>query len=99
MAAHGAGLAAAQKNSSESSQRLRDEAGFDFVVAEECAVFDECDAYREVYGEHVIDIEYSDTDLDFARACADGVLPASAVLRDRLLTGPDDPDYVFETCG
>lgn len=95
--AHDAGLAAGQKNSGEHSRRLH-EAGFDFAVAEECAVFDECDAYRAVYGPHVIDIEYTDTDLDFRRACADGLLLPSTVLRDRDLVGPDDPDYAFDTC-
>ncbi len=96
--AHDAGLAAGQKNSSEHSRQLKDEAGFDFAVTEECGVFDECDAYRDVYGPHVIGIEYTDTDLDFAAACADGILPASVVLRDRDLVGPDDPAYRFEVC-
>ncbi len=31
--------------------------------------------------------------------CADPETPASVVLRDRDLVTPDDPEYVFETCG
>ena len=97
-AAHGAGLAAAQKNAAEDAEALREAASFDFAVAEECAVFDECDMYADVYGEHVISVEYSDTEIDFATACAAPSAPASMVLRDRDLTGPDDDAYVFALC-
>ncbi len=99
-AAHGAGLAAGQKNAAEDAAALRDRAGFDFAVTEECAVFEECDVYTAVYGAHVIDIEYSDElPRSFAEMCADPESPASMVLRDRDLVAPDDPAYVFETCG
>lgn len=95
--AHASGLAAAQKNAAEYATELHDEAGFDFAVAEECAVHDECAAYTDVYGERVIDIEYTDqTSRPFAQTCAD--TPASTVLRDRALSTPDDPGYAFETC-
>jgi hypothetical protein len=52
-----------------------------------------------VYGEHVIDIEYTD-DLrgEFADVCADPQVPASTILRDRDLTTPDSAEYVFESC-
>lgn len=97
--AHDAGLAAGQKNSAEDAARLREDAGFDFAVTEECAVFEECARYTEVYGEHVIDIEYSDElPRSFAEMCADAESPASMVLRDRDLVTPDDEAYVFETC-
>ncbi|MEV4668466.1 endo alpha-1,4 polygalactosaminidase [Microbacterium sp. LWO12-1.2] len=99
-AAHGAGLAAGQKNAAEDAAALRDRAGFDFAVTEECAVFEECDVYTAVYGAHVIDIEYSDElPRSFAEMCADAESPASMVLRDRDLVTPDNPAYVFETCG
>ena len=75
---------------------LREEAGFDFAVVEECAEFDECEAYEAVYGDHVIAIEYDGT--VFLTACSDGQLPESAVLRDRDLSAPEDPGYVFELC-
>ncbi|KAA9087378.1 endo alpha-1,4 polygalactosaminidase [Microbacterium radiodurans] len=97
--AHGAGLAAGQKNAAEYARTLRDEAGFDFAVVEECAAFAECDAYTDVYGDAVVDIEYTDNlPRDWAEVCADPATPRSVVLRDRDLTTPGDPDHVFETC-
>ena len=97
--AHDAGLASGQKNTAELGERGREQAGFDFVVAEECHRFDECAAYTAVYGEAVIDIEYSD-DLrgDFSDACDDPAAPRSTVLRDRDLVTPADEGYVFESC-
>ena len=98
-AAHDAGLAAGQKNAAEDAAALHERAGFDFAVTEECAAFDECDRYTAVYGEHVIDIEYSDTlPTSFAEMCADETSPSSMVLRDRDLVTPDDDAYVFELC-
>jgi hypothetical protein len=93
LAAHEAGLAAAQKNSAGESERFRDEVGFDFAVTEECARYDECSDYTDAYGDLVFDIEYSAEFL--VDACA---TVASAILRDRDLTTPDDPAYVFEGC-
>lgn len=94
--AHDAGLAAGQKNTPRLATRGRDEAGFDFAVAEECAQYDECAAYTDVYGAAVLDIEY--TDDGFAAACADADRPPSTIRRDRDLTTPDDPAYVFDAC-
>lgn len=97
--AHQAGLAAAQKNAAEDAALLREKARFDFAVVEECMVFDECGAYTDVYGDHVLAIEYTDAlPRPFAELCADPDRPASIVLRDRALTMPDSPDYVFELC-
>jgi hypothetical protein len=98
--AHAAGLAIAQKNAAELGARGRDDAGFDFAVAEECHRFDECGLYTDVYGDDVLDIEYTD-DLrgDFGAVCADPQVPASTILRDRDLTRPGDVDYRFEACG
>jgi hypothetical protein len=98
--AHAAGLAIAQKNSAELGARGRDEAGFDFAVAEECHRYDECASYTDVWGDHVVDIEYTD-DLrgDFAAVCADEQVPSSTILRDRNLTTPSDPEYRFAACG
>jgi len=98
-AAHEAGLAAGQKNAAEDAATLRERAGFDFAVAEECLVFDECGLYTAAYGAHVIAVEYSDTGIDFARACDEPSAPASLVLRDRDLVGPGDDAYVFGVCG
>lgn len=97
--AHRAGLAAGQKNAPEDAERLRAEAGFDFAVVEECAYYDECTAYTDVYGDAVVAIEYTDAiDRPFDELCADPAVPASLVLRDRDLTMPGDADYAFEIC-
>lgn len=97
--AHQSGLAAAQKNAAEDAALLREQARFDFAVVEECMVFDECGAYTDVYGDHVLAIEYTDAlPRPFDGLCADPDRPASIVLRDRDLTTPDNPDYVFELC-
>ena len=94
--AHEAGLAAGQKNTPQLGDRGRDEAGFDFAVAEECAQYDECAAYTGVYGAAVLDVEY--TDEGFAAACADPDRPPSTVRRDRDLTTPGTRGYAFATC-
>jgi hypothetical protein len=93
------GLASGQKNSAELGTRGRDEAGFVFAVSEECAAFDECSAYTDVYGDNVIDIEYTDeVDVDFDELCADPERIPLTILRDRNLVTPNDPDYVYEAC-
>lgn len=97
-AAHASGLAAGQKNVAEEAVALRTRARFDFAIAEECGEFDECAVYAAAYGDHVIDIEYTDGGTDFRAACAEGVLPGSVVLRDRDLATPDEDGYVFELC-
>ena len=97
--AHAAGLAAGQKNAAEDAAALRTGAGFDFAVAEECAAYRECAAYTDVYGERVIDIEYTDQlPRSFQELCAADDSPASMVLRDRDLVTPTDPAHVFESC-
>ena len=97
--AHDAGLAAAQKNAAEHAAALQERAGFDFALVEECAAHDECQDYSAVYGEHVIDIEYTDNlPRSFSELCADENSPTSMVLRDRNLTRPGDEGYVFELC-
>ncbi len=97
--AHRAGLAVGQKNAAEYTTRLKQDAGFDFAVAEECAVYTECAAYTGVYGDAVIDIEYTDAlPREFAEMCADPESPQSMILRDRDLATPDAPGYVFEAC-
>lgn len=98
--AHDAGLAAGQKNAAEDAARLRERAGFDFAVVEECATYEECDAYTDVYGDQVIDIEYTDElPRPFTEMCDDDSSPASMVLRDRDLLPAGDDGHVFETCG
>ncbi|WP_235038022.1 endo alpha-1,4 polygalactosaminidase [Microbacterium sp. 18062] len=97
--AHTEGLAAAQKNAAEDAARLHRDAGFDVAIAEECAAYEECPAYTQVYGEQVVAIEYTDNERrPFEAVCADDATPRSVVLRDRDLVTPADEDYVLEWC-
>lgn len=100
--AHKSGLAIAQKNAAETTTAAQEDLGFDFAVAEECAVHDECAAYTSVYGPHVLQIEYPDSledaGMTFADACA---LPDRAplmILRDRGLVAQGVEEYRFESC-
>ncbi len=93
-AAHAAGLAIAQKNSAELVAR-RDELGTDFVVAEECNRYDECDVYTGAYGDHVLVIEYRTA--DFTKGCSNHP-GLSIVLRDLELVTPGNPAYVYDGC-
>ncbi|RKS04856.1 glycosyl hydrolase family 114 [Nocardiopsis sp. Huas11] len=96
--AHERGLAAAQKNAAELTGRAREEAGFDFAVAEECAAFDECAAYTDVYAT-VLVIEYPDTlDTPFDQVCEAPDTPATTILRDRGLLVPGDAKYLRRSC-
>lgn len=97
--AHTAGLAVAQKNAPELGGRGRGEAGFDFAIAEQCHRYNECEAYTSVYGARVIDIEYIDgLASGVADVCADAGIPYSTIVRDRDLTTPGNPEYVFHNC-
>ncbi|SEQ28123.1 Glycoside-hydrolase family GH114 [Lentzea albida] len=97
--AHDRGLPIGQKNSAEISRRAHDEVGFDFAVTEECHAFNECSTYTDVYGAHVMDVEYTDNLRGtFAGACADPATPRTTTLRDRGLVGPENPDHVFQHC-
>jgi len=92
--AHAASMAIAQKNSSELVPR-KAELGTDFVVAEECNRYTECDAYRAGYGDHVLVIEYRRE--DFTKGCS--AYPGlSIVLRDRDLVPAGAAGYVFDGC-
>jgi len=91
-------LAVAQKNTAELAPRGR-AVGFDFAVAEECQVFNECDAYTAAYGTHVIEIEYTDNGrVAFATACRVRHGRVSIVLRDRPLTPAGSPAYAYAAC-
>jgi hypothetical protein len=93
-AAHQHGLAIAQKNSAEIVDR-RAELGTDFVVTEECNVYDECDVYTGAYGEHVLVIEYQRA--AFETGCR-AFPQLSIILRDLDLTTPRDGEYVYDGC-
>jgi hypothetical protein len=93
-AAHAIGLPIAQKNSSELVPR-KSEMRTDFAVAEECNRYSECDAYTSGYGDHVLVIEYRQS--DFMKGCS--AFPnLSIVLRDVDLVTPSDSAYVYDGC-
>ncbi|MDQ4115150.1 MAG: endo alpha-1,4 polygalactosaminidase [Actinomycetota bacterium] len=101
-ATHDLGLAIAQKNAAEAARPAHDDLGFDFALVEECGAYDECAAYTDVYGDHVLQIEYPDSlaeaDLAFADVCADPARAPLTILRDRDLVGQDDPAHVYDAC-
>ena len=73
----------------------RTELGTDFVVAEECNRYDECDVYTGAYGDAVLVIEYRR--VDFTAGCS--AFPnLSIVLRDVNLTTPGSGPYVYDGC-
>jgi Glycoside-hydrolase family GH114 len=97
--AHQHGLAAAQKNTAELGARGRDEIGFDFAITEECDRWDECAVYTDVYGERVLNIEYTDDLRGSADdVCARPATPASTIIRDRQLVPADAPGYAYRRC-
>ncbi|GAB3616418.1 endo alpha-1,4 polygalactosaminidase [Okibacterium endophyticum] len=97
--AHSRGMAIAQKNAGEIGSRGRDDAHLDFAIVEECQVYDECDEYTEVYGRHVIEIEYTDNGEEaFAAACAARGDEISVLLRDRDVVPASADGYVTEWC-
>lgn len=89
--ARSTGLAVGQKNSTE----LLGAVAADFAVAEECNRWDECNAYRDVFGDRVFVIEYRREDFD--RGCAD-FPELSIVLRDLDVSTPSSGSYVYEGC-
>jgi hypothetical protein len=96
--AHARRLAVAQKNAPELAPQGRG-IGFDFAIAEECQVHGECAAYTSAYGQHVIEVEYTDDGLDaFTQACAARGQQISLVLRDRDLVRAGDDGYAYRRC-
>lgn len=94
--AHGKGLASGQKNAMELGATGRSQIGFDFVVAESCAQYNECGSYTSVYGSNIIAIEYGES--NFEKACSQIGSKVSVVLRDVNVTAPGSSSYVFKTC-
>jgi len=96
--AHGFGLAFGQKNAAELAGRGK-AAGLDFAIVESCQVYDECAGYTDVFGAHVLEIEYTDTpERHFTAACAARGAHISVIRRDRNLTIPGEPAYFYQTC-
>jgi len=92
--AHSNGLAIAQKNSAELVGR-KAELGTDFAIAEECNRYSECADYRAGYGDHVLVIEYRQSDFDAGCAAFPSL---SIVLRNRSLVVPTSTSYLFDDC-
>lgn len=100
--AHAGSLAIAQKNSAEATSAAHEELGFDFAVTESCAAWDECDMYTDVYGGHVLSIEYpselAQAGLSFEESCELPGRAPLAILRDRDLLPPAQREHVYEQC-
>jgi glycosyl hydrolase family 114 len=96
-AAHSRNMLIGQKNSAELGGRGRDEAGFDFAVAEECLAFGECSEYTATYGQRVVDVEYTDN-LPSGGVCAEPDRPRTTVVRDRYLVPAGGPGYSYARC-
>jgi hypothetical protein len=95
--AHALGLAVAQKNGLDLTRReSRARIGFDFAIAEECGRYDECEDYRDVFGNRVIVIEYRRQ--DFRRACRAVGRRVTVVLRDLLVSRPGTSAYRYDAC-
>ncbi len=97
--AHHAGLAIAQKNTSELARAGR-RAGFDFAIAEECQVYSECGAYTRAYGREVIEVEYPDNGgaPNFAAACRARGSRISIEYRDRDVLARGQRGYLERWC-
>lgn len=97
--AHASGLAIGQKNAAELADRGRGELGFDFAVAEECSAYGECAAYRDAYGEQVLQVEYTDNLPGGVDAvCSDPDRAPLTIVRDRDLVAADAQGYSREQC-
>jgi hypothetical protein len=95
--AHGKGLAIAQKNTigSEEDGSIGSKgkaAGLDFAVAEQCGEYNECQDYRDLYGNNVIVIEY--TTRGYRTACNTVGAHVSVVRRDTDVT----PGGPYQAC-
>lgn len=93
---HALGLAVGQKNTVELTPSMRAQVSFDFVIAEECGRYRECDRYVKAYGDNVIAVEYSQK--AFRRTCDAIGDRVSVVLRDRFVSRPGARSYKFADC-
>lgn len=107
--AHAAGLAIAQKNTTELASIGKSQIGFDFAIAEECQIYKECEDYTDVYGDQVYEIEYNDNKKDgdgdpikpieaFNAACKARGSEISIIYRDRDVLPRGKPKYEYKAC-
>ena len=96
--AHRAGLRSRRRTRRNSPAGGR-ASGFDFAIAEECQVYDECGGYTRRYGHAVIEIEYTDNGRRaFAAACAARGARISIELVDRDVLPAGAPGHVRRFC-
>lgn len=93
---HALDMAVGQKNTTGITSGESADVGFDFAIAEECSRYNECNRYRAVYGDRVIEVEYRRS--DFIKACDTVGDHISVVLRDRLVSVPNSKRYVYDAC-
>lgn len=93
--AHTQGLAIGQKNTAELGTSGK-KAGLDFAIVEECGTYDECGDFTDVYGAHVIAIEY--TKAGFQRACKASGASISVVRRNVDVSPRGSRGYVYGAC-
>ena len=97
--AHAKGLAIAQKNTADLGSTGKSTVKFDFAIAEECQEYDECGDYTDVYGNNVIEIEYTDNPRSaYTQACAAQGKTISVILRDRDVVAKGNSAYRYEYC-
>lgn len=107
--AHAAGLAIAQKNTTQLARIGKSEIGFDFAIAEECQIYKECRAYTDIYGDLVYEIEYNDNKRNgngdpiepvqaFRAACRARGASISVIYRDRNVLPRGRPRYEYKAC-
>jgi endo-alpha-1,4-polygalactosaminidase (GH114 family) len=107
--AHAAGLAIAQKNTTELASVGVSKIGFDFAIVEECQIYSECKDYTDVYGNQVYEIEYNDNKRDgdgdpikpidaFKAACKARGNAISIIYRDRDVLPRGKSRYEYKAC-
>ncbi|KAF8155012.1 glycoside hydrolase family 114 protein [Mycena galopus ATCC 62051] len=98
--AHSLGLAVAQKNTGgELGASGKSTAGFDFAVAEECQEYEECDSYTDVYGNNMLEIEYTDNGISaWNAACKARGSAISVIYRDRDVVPSSSQAYHYQEC-
>lgn len=98
--AHSHGLSIGQKNTPQLTRAGHTDIGFDFAVAEECAVYDECDGYLSGYDDQVYEIEYTDNGgfPNYTAACSALGSTISIIYRDRDVVPSGTSGYTYKWC-
>jgi hypothetical protein len=97
--AHGAGLAFAQKNDTDITASDKATVGFDFAIAEECGYYGESASYTSLYGNNVIEIEYTDNGkAAYTSSCTARGASLPIIYRDRDVVPKGTSGYHYEYC-